>query len=68
MAAVRVTLNGEWLITSSSSVQSLLEETKLLDKRIAVELNREVISRSCYADTRLNDGDVIEIVQFVGGG
>jgi len=36
--------------------------------RIAIELNREVVRRSDWGSTMLNDGDRIEIVHFVGGG
>lgn len=36
--------------------------------RVAVELNREIVSRGLWAETTLNDGDHLEIVHFVGGG
>lgn len=36
--------------------------------QIAVELNHEILPKSRYASTMLKDGDVIEIVSFVGGG
>jgi thiamine biosynthesis protein ThiS len=35
---------------------------------VAVELNREIAPRSTWAETKLNDGDRLEIVHFVGGG
>ena len=36
--------------------------------RVAVELNREIVSRAQWAETSLKDGDRLEIVHFVGGG
>jgi thiamine biosynthesis protein ThiS len=35
---------------------------------VAVERNREIVPKSAYGETRLAEGDRIEIVQFVGGG
>ena len=35
---------------------------------IAVERNEVIVNKKDYADTRIQDGDVIEIVQFMGGG
>ena len=67
-ARIRLTLNGENFTTSSATVGEFLTEHNLSGKRIAVELNREVIARTRYADTPIEDGDTIEIVQFVGGG
>ena len=37
-------------------------------RKVAVELNLEIVPRSTYAGARLTDGDRLEIVQFVGGG
>jgi sulfur carrier protein len=36
--------------------------------RVAIELNREIVSREQWPQTRLHDGDRLEIVHFVGGG
>lgn len=38
------------------------------EKKLAVELNREVIPRSEHSTTPLKEGDVVEVVSFVGGG
>jgi sulfur carrier protein len=46
----------------------LLEALALSGKRVAVEKNGEIVPRSRYADTRLADGDALEIVVAVGGG
>lgn len=49
-------------------LSALLLEGRWLDKRIAVELNGEVVPRSLYGATRLAAGDRLEIVVAVGGG
>ena len=46
----------------------LVAELGLGAKRIAVEVNRDIVPREEYADCRLQAGDEIEIVHFVGGG
>jgi len=50
------------------TVQELLEELKITVGRVAVEVNMVIVRRTEYAQFRLNDGDVVEIVNFVGGG
>ncbi len=63
-----IILNGEKRLIISSNINDLLSELNLSSKRIAVELNREIVSRDAYADTGLSPGDTVEVVQFVGGG
>lgn len=63
-----VTCNGESHETSSETLTQFLEELSLAGKRIAVELNKEIVSREKYQNTQISDGDSIEIVHFVGGG
>jgi sulfur carrier protein len=50
------------------SLAELVEQLGMKGDRVAVELNREIISRTQWADTSLKDGDQLEIVHFVGGG
>lgn len=45
-----------------------LEQQGYENTRIAVEKNGEIIPKSAYADTLIQDGDVLEVVSFVGGG
>ena len=40
----------------------------LADKRVAVEVNREIVTRSAHATHTLADGDSVEVVQAIGGG
>jgi sulfur carrier protein len=49
-------------------VLELLEELKITVGRVAVEVNMVIVRRTEYEQFRLNDGDVVEIVNFVGGG
>jgi sulfur carrier protein len=66
---MQITVNGEsHHITESSSVMSFLEGKGLIGKRMAVELNGDILPRSEYANTLLQDGDNLEIVIAVGGG
>ena len=50
------------------SVSALLERLGIDPRRVAVEHNLVVLKRARYDDTIVNDGDEIEIVNFVGGG
>lgn len=51
-----------------STLSELLAQLELKPDRVAVELNRELITRERWASSQLNDGDKLEIVHFVGGG
>lgn len=50
------------------TLADLVETLGMKQDRVAVELNRDIVPRDRWAETRLNDGDRIEIVHFVGGG
>ncbi len=64
-----VRLNGETReCREGMTLADLVTELGLGTKRIAVEVNRDIIPREEYADCRLQAGDEIEIVHFVGGG
>jgi thiamine biosynthesis protein ThiS len=66
---VRITLNGEPYETSGPlSVLSLLGRLDIDPRRVAVEHNLAVVRRAAFGDTMVDDGDSIEIVNFVGGG
>lgn len=66
---MRLTINGELRdLATAATVQELLSALELDARKIAIELNREIVPRSAYDATSLNDGDKIEIVHFIGGG
>jgi len=50
------------------SLLAYLEKLDVNPRSVAVEHNGVIIERSTYADARLDDGDVVEIVRMVGGG
>ena len=63
------TVNGEAVaLPTAVSVADLLAGRGLAGKRVAVERNGEIVSRSDHANTQLKHGDRIEIVIAVGGG
>jgi sulfur carrier protein len=68
-AAMQIVVNGEpHEAPELSSVATLLAQLRLLEQRLAVELNGEIVPRSVWAEQRLNAADRIEIVRAIGGG
>jgi sulfur carrier protein len=66
---MRLIVNGEIYETSKAgNVEELLREFRIEPVRVAVEVNMSVIKKSDYGIHTLNDGDKVEIVNFVGGG
>lgn len=66
---MKLVINGESRdFNSISALSDLLTHLGLKPDRVAVELNRELVSRDRWAQTQLADGDKLEIVHFVGGG
>ena len=66
---MRLVINGkEQNVDDSLSLARLIEQLGMKGDRVAVELNREIVSRAQWPETSLNDGDRLEIVHFVGGG
>ena len=66
---MQIHVNGEPKnFTDGLTLLELINHIQMPVQRIAVELNQVVVRRSDWETTLLNDGDKIEIVQFVGGG
>jgi len=66
---MRVTLNGEPRdLRDGLTVADLVGELGLRARRIAVEINLDILARDDYERRPLCDGDVVEIVHFIGGG
>jgi thiamine biosynthesis protein ThiS len=66
---MHVTLNGEGRdLPAPLTVAGLLGHLDIDARRVAVEVNEVVVKRARYEHTDLQPGDVIEIVNFVGGG
>lgn len=66
---MQVQVNGEAkVLTKGATVSSLLEEMALTGKRLAVEVNEDIVPRSQHVEFILNDGDRVEVVHAIGGG
>lgn len=66
---MKIHINGEQKeIAHGLNIAGLLDELQIRPGRVVVELNRTIISREMQESTSLKDGDVLEIVHFVGGG
>lgn len=66
---LRLSVNGQACETFEGvSLAKLLEQMAIDASRVAVERNLAIVPRSLYASVRLEEGDRLEIVQFVGGG
>ena len=63
-----VKVNGTELDISGKTVSEYLATTNYDPKRIAVERNGDIVFKSRYDATVLEDGDSLEVVSFVGGG
>ena len=62
-------LNGDpFEIAASPTVSELLAHLDIDARRVAIEHNTVVLKRHTFDTTRLQDGDHVEIVNFVGGG
>lgn len=66
---MQVLINGQMTeVPESCSLLNLLEQTQMQGKRVAVELNGEIVAKSRHAEIRLQPDDRIEIVHAIGGG
>ncbi|MBQ7944565.1 MAG: sulfur carrier protein ThiS [Lachnospiraceae bacterium] len=63
-----VKINGENLDIAGKTVTQYLETTTYNLQRIAIERNGDIVPKTQYSETILEDGDVLEVVSFVGGG
>jgi len=66
--AIEIEVNGEKRRVDDMTVLEYLSALDIDTRRVAVELNLEILSRTEFATTWLSDGDYVEIVHFVGGG
>ena len=65
---MKLTINGEPREVTTATVFDLLTELGLHPQGVIVERNREIVDREAYRETRLSEGDVLELVRLVGGG
>ena len=66
---MRIQLNGETFeLPDGETVAGLIERLDLAGRRVAVELNLDIVPRSQHATTALREGDQVEVVHAIGGG
>jgi len=69
---MQINLNGEKRTIPNTSnlvsLVSLLSQLNIDPKKVAVEINLQIIPKSSFFQTNIKDGDNIEIVHFIGGG
>jgi len=62
-------INGKpFQVEENSHIDQLLKQLELNPHQVIIELNRNILKKETFADTRLSQGDTLEIIQFVGGG
>jgi sulfur carrier protein len=67
--AIHIHVNGQartW--RSGATVADLLQDLDIQMERVAVELNLEILDRAAFGQRRLENGDRVEILGFIGGG
>lgn len=66
---IEIQVNGEpQFVQAELTVADLVEQWELVPQRLAIELNLKILPRSSWAETKLQSGDRLEVVHFVGGG
>ena len=66
---MNITVNGTpTRVDDAAPMSALVQQLGLAGRRIAVEVNEELIPRSRFDEHRLNEGDRVEIIHAVGGG
>ncbi len=66
---MQILLNGEsYDIAPGTTVEQLVQKLNLSGRRLAIEVDQEIVSRSSYAERVLDEGARVEIVHAIGGG
>jgi len=66
---MNIIVNGDThIVPENCSAKSLVEILGMQNDKIAMEVNREIVPRSQYADYTFSENDQIEIVRAIGGG
>jgi len=65
----KIQLNGDpYEINNGTNLNELLNRLKIQKNKVAIEVNGEIVEKNKYLNLILNNGDKVEIVQFIGGG
>ena len=66
---IKITVNGKQMtVNLKYSLKKLIDKLKLPIKKVAIELNKEIVNKKRISKIILKSGDKIEIVNFIGGG
>ena len=66
---MKITLNGEkFTLETGSNIVNLIDKLDLNTDKLAIERNLEIVPKSKFAMTIIEEGDKLEIVHFIGGG
>ena len=66
---IKIIVNGKQMsVNIKYSLKNLIDKLKLPIKKVAIELNREIVDKKSISKTILKSGDKVEIVNFIGGG
>ncbi len=66
---MRLNINGRAeMVSGSITIEGLIEERGLAPKRVVIEYNGIVITRERWSEIQIREGDIFEIISFVGGG
>jgi sulfur carrier protein len=66
---MQIVINGESKIVSESlTAQQLLQELGIVEQKLALEVNEEIVPRSTFSRHVIQPGDIVEIIHAIGGG
>ena len=66
---IKIKLNGKTsTIDDKTTLSKLLNELRVPIKKVAIEMNREIVNKKKLNSIKLKNNDVLEIVHFIGGG
>ena len=66
---IKIKLNGKYIkIQDKITLLNLLKKTKVSVKKVAIELNKEIVNKKSLNKIKIKKNDKIEIVHFIGGG
>ncbi|WP_456470879.1 sulfur carrier protein ThiS [Caminibacter sp.] len=66
---INIKINGiEKKIAPNTTIKELLKDLEILDKTMAVAVNMKIVKKDNWDKFKLNEGDKIEALNFVGGG
>jgi thiamine biosynthesis protein ThiS len=66
---IKIKVNGKnKTFDNQSSLHRLINDLKIPIKKVAIELNKEIVDKKKLKNIKLKNNDVVEIVHFIGGG